>query len=91
MFDFSLTELALCFVVALVVIGPQKLPAVARTLGRWTGQARVYMRKLSSELERETGSTEIGQELRDAQDLVRNEMESVKKSVANPPHEAPRD
>lgn len=91
MFDFSLTELALCFVVALVVLGPQKLPAVARTLGRWAGQARVYMRRLSTELENETGGTALGKDLREARDLVRTEMESVKSAVTRKPDEAPRD
>ena len=55
MFEVGFSELLLCFIVALVVLGPQKLPAVARTLGRWTGRARSYVRNLSSELERETG------------------------------------
>ena len=55
MFDVGFSELLLCFIVALVVLGPQKLPAVARALGRWTARARSYVRNLSSELERETG------------------------------------
>lgn len=57
MFDVGFSELLLCFVVALVVLGPQKLPAVARALGRWTARARSYVRNLSNELERETGGT----------------------------------
>jgi sec-independent protein translocase protein TatB len=56
-FDVGFSELVLCFVVALIVLGPQKLPAVARTLGRWTGRARSYVRNLSAELERESGGT----------------------------------
>ena len=40
MFDVGFAELLLCFVVALVVLGPQKLPELARTLGRWTARAR---------------------------------------------------
>jgi sec-independent protein translocase protein TatB len=45
-FDVGFSELLLCFIVALVVIGPQKLPAVARALGRWTARARSYVRNL---------------------------------------------
>ena len=59
MFDISFSELALCFVVALVVLGPERLPKVARTVGRWSGQARAYMRNLSNELERETSVADI--------------------------------
>ena len=46
MFDISFGELALCFVVALVVLGPEKLPKVARTVGRWAGQARGYATRI---------------------------------------------
>ena len=66
MFDISFGELALCFIVALVVLGPERLPKVARTVGRWAGQARGYMRNLSSELERETEIMDIKRQLEDA-------------------------
>ena len=66
MFDVGFSELVLCFLVALVVLGPQKLPAVARTLGRWTARARSYVRNLSAELERETGGGDFKRELGEA-------------------------
>ena len=66
MFDISFGELALCFIVALVVLGPEKLPKVARTVGRWAGQARGYMKNLSSELERETQVMDIKRQLEEA-------------------------
>lgn len=72
MFDISFAELALCFIVALVVLGPERLPKVARTVGRWAGQARGYMRNLSSELERETDVMEIKRQLQDAQRELRD-------------------
>jgi sec-independent protein translocase protein TatB len=65
-FDISFGELALCFIVALVVLGTERLPKVARTVGRWAGQARGYMRNLSSELERETEIMDIKRQLEDA-------------------------
>lgn len=88
MFDISLTELILCFVVALVVLGPEKLPAVARTLGRWTGQARIYMRNLTSELERETSGHEMTTGLREAKKILEDEAKSVKSlldDISGPP------
>ena len=66
MFDVGFSELVLCFVIALIVLGPQKLPAVARTLGRWTARARGYVRNLSAELERESGATDFKRDLGEA-------------------------
>ncbi len=77
MFEVGFSELLLCFIVALVVLGPQKLPAVARTLGRWTGRARSYVRNLSSELERETGGS-LKQDLDSATRAFREGTDSVR-------------
>src|SRR3546814_14271602 len=52
MFDIGFSELLLCFLVALVVLGPERLPKVARTVGRWTGQAKTYLRNLTAALDR---------------------------------------
>jgi len=70
-FEVGFAELLLCFVVALVVLGPQKLPEVARALGRWTARARGYVRNLSAELERETGGTSLRRDLDEAARAVR--------------------
>jgi len=80
-FEIGFTELLLCFVVALVVLGPQKLPVVARTLGRWTGQARMYVRNLTQELERETSGSSIARDLREAQKLIRDETQAARDAV----------
>jgi sec-independent protein translocase protein TatB len=81
-FDVGFSELLLCFLVALVVLGPQKLPAVARTLGRWTARARGYVRNLSSELERETGgAADLKRDLGDAARAVREAASGVKEDL----------
>lgn len=79
MFDVGFSELVVCFLVALVVLGPQRLPEVARTLGRWTGRARSYVRTLTAELEREsaTGASFI-REVREAGAALKSEVESAK-------------
>jgi sec-independent protein translocase protein TatB len=85
MFDFSFSELALCFLVALVVLGPERLPPIARSLGRWTGQARSYLRHLSSELERETNAAELKKQLQEARQALREGTQAAQnefKSVA---------
>lgn len=81
MFDFSFSELLLCFIVALVVLGPERLPGVARGLGRWTGQARAYVRNLTAELERESQVAEIRKQVSDAQRILREESASFHESV----------
>ena len=78
-FDVGFSELLLCFIVALVVLGPQKLPAVARALGRWTARARSYVRNLSAELERETGGAAgLKRELGEAARAFREGADAVK-------------
>jgi len=77
MLDFSFSELLLCFVVALVVLGPERMPAVARTVGRWTGKARSYMRNLTAELERETQVAELKKQIEDAQRVLRETSQSL--------------
>ncbi len=91
MFDISFGELALCFVVALVVLGPEKLPKVARTVGRWAGQARGYMRNLSSELQRETEIMEIKRQLEDAQRELRSAGSEAEREIRGVGETATRD
>ena len=53
MFDVGFSELVLIAVVALVVIGPERLPKVARTLGALVGRMRNYVATVKVEVERE--------------------------------------
>jgi len=53
MFDVGFWELALIGVVALLIVGPERLPGVVRTAGRWAGQARRMVRDAKADLERE--------------------------------------
>lgn len=83
MFDIGFTELALCFLVALVILGPEKLPRMARTIGRWMGQARGYMRNLSTELERETQVSDIKRQLEEARSALREAGDSIEREGRN--------
>jgi sec-independent protein translocase protein TatB len=53
MFDFSLAELMVVMVVALIVIGPERLPKVARTLGHLYGRAQRYINGVKSDIARD--------------------------------------
>jgi sec-independent protein translocase protein TatB len=81
MFEIGFSEIVLCFVVALVVLGPERLPGVARAVGRWTGQAKAYMRNLSSELERETQVSELRKQLEEAKRSVQEHSSAIEDSA----------
>jgi len=53
LFEGRFPELLIIFVVALVVLGPQKLPQVAALVGRWIGNARAMARQFRDQLEEE--------------------------------------
>ncbi|MCI0912263.1 MULTISPECIES: Sec-independent protein translocase protein TatB [Pseudomonas] len=53
MFEVGFSEMLLVGIVALLVLGPERLPVAARTLGRGLGQARRAMRGLRAQMERE--------------------------------------
>ena len=65
MFGISFTELTLVVIVALVVVGPEKLPTMLRTLGRWVGTAR----RFTSQVRVQTGIDELLREEGIAHDL----------------------
>lgn len=74
MFEIGFTELLLVGVVALLVLGPERLPVAMRTVGRGLGQARRAMGALRAQVERELDTQALQQEL-DAQPLRRLEQE----------------
>jgi Tat protein translocase TatB subunit len=53
MFDIGFSEIVVIFGLALVVLGPEKLPRVAQTIGRWAGRARAMARQFRDQLEQE--------------------------------------
>jgi sec-independent protein translocase protein TatB len=59
MFDFGFSEIVLTSAIALVVLGPERLPKVARQVGNWMGRARVMARQLTEQLEREVNADEL--------------------------------
>lgn len=78
MFDIGFIELVICAVIALLVLGPERLPSAARTAGRWVGGARRMVSQFTSELDRELKADELRKELRKAGDIG---LEDVEKSV----------
>lgn len=59
MFDVGFWELSLIFVVALIVLGPERLPRAARTVGLWVGKARQVLSSVKADIDRELKAEEL--------------------------------
>ena len=86
MFNIHSTELLLVCIVALIVIGPEKLPAAVKTAGLWIGRFRRSFYKVKAEIERELNTDEIRQQLHNESVLA--EIESAKADVTGVADEA---
>lgn len=78
MFDIGFLELLICGVIALLVLGPERLPTAARAAGRWVGRARRMVSQFTSELDSQLKADELRKELRDAGDVG---LDDVQKTV----------
>ena len=63
MFDIGFSEIVVIFGLALVVLGPDKLPRVAQTIGRWAGRARAMARQFRDQLEQEANEIKTAVDL----------------------------
>lgn len=91
MFDVSFSELMLIGVIALIVIGPERLPKVARTLGHLVGRAQRYVSDVKSDIQRELDLddlTSLKGQMEDAARSVKTSMQSASDSLKEPMEEA---
>ncbi|MYF38681.1 MAG: twin-arginine translocase subunit TatB [Gammaproteobacteria bacterium] len=72
-------EILVVFLAALIILGPTKLPELARTLGLWFGRIRRVFNNFKLEFEREVGMDEIRQQLHNEQIMA--EMKSLEKEA----------
>ncbi len=87
MFDVSFTELLVIGVVALVVIGPERLPKVARTLGHLVGRAQRYVSDVKSDIQREVELEELRKlkdQMQDAAQSVQTSLQSTSDALTKP-------
>jgi sec-independent protein translocase protein TatB len=59
MFDVGFWELTIIAVVALIVIGPERLPKVARTAGHWIGRGRRFVSSVKADIDKEIQAEEL--------------------------------
>jgi sec-independent protein translocase protein TatB len=83
-FDVSFSELLVIAVVALLVIGPEKLPKVARTVGAFTGRLQRYMAQVKEEVNREMRFEELQKLQNEIKQSVEKESASLQASINAP-------
>jgi sec-independent protein translocase protein TatB len=98
MFDIGFSELMVIGIVALIVIGPERLPKVARTLGHLLGRAQRYVNDVKSDINREMQldelkklQSQVTDSARSLEDSVRNEFQTAKTAIEAPVQEAVSD
>ncbi len=86
MFDIGFWELALIGVVALLVVGPERLPALARTAGIWVSKARRFVSSVKADVEKEIRADELKRVMKEQaessgiHEIVEETRSSVKES-----------
>jgi sec-independent protein translocase protein TatB len=82
MFDIGFSELVLVGLVALVVLGPERLPGAVRTAGLWIGRIKRSFNAIKQQVEQELGTDEIRRQLHNEQILqLEREMAAMKQEL----------
>ena len=74
MFDIGFFEICLIGIIALLVIGPEKLPRVARTTGLWLGKARGMVKTVKYEIDEQIRLEELKQSMERAKNSVDSQL-----------------
>ncbi|MEJ2044685.1 MAG: Sec-independent protein translocase protein TatB [Reinekea sp.] len=77
MFDVGFTELLLLAIIAMVVVGPERLPGLAKTVGKTVGQARRFMGNLQRQIEQEVRLSELN----DLNKKILDEEQALKNTI----------
>ena len=80
MFDISFFELLMIAIVALLVLGPERLPKAARFAGLWVRRARAQWYSVKSELENELAADELKRSLQQTQASLREVQDDLQRS-----------
>lgn len=82
MFDIGFSELLLFGVIALIVLGPEKLPQAARTAGQWYAKLRRMISTLQSEIESELDLAETRKQMQDELVKIRQTKTDMRRELA---------
>lgn len=83
MFDIGFSEMVVLAVVALVVLGPERLPKVSRQVGQWMGKMRRYVDDVKSDINRQMELSELRNLQSQVTDAARDIQSSVNATMAS--------
>ena len=90
MFDFGIWEIAIIFVITLIVVGPKKMPALARKAGLYVGKFRKFVSKIKNDINSEIEAEELKEQLsvKNEELLVSQTLDEAKSDIDEIKHEA---
>ncbi len=77
MFDIGFWELMIIGLVALLVVGPERLPKLAYTAGKWLGKGRAMIGSIKTEIDREMKADELKRIVEEQKKIMEDPLESV--------------
>ena len=88
MFDVGMWEITLIFVLLLVVVGPERLPKLVRTIGLWVGKARSIVASVKAEVEQELKVEELKRSIAQQTNVdefkrLANQVKSINSDIAS--------
>ena len=90
MFDFGMWEIAIILVITLIVVGPEKMPALARKTGLYVGKFRKFVSKIKNDINSEIEAEELKEQLsiKNEELLVSQTLDEAKSGIDEIKHEA---
>ena len=90
MFDFGMWEIATIFVITLIVVGPEKMPALARKAGLYVGKFRKFVSKIKNDINSEIEAEELKEQLsvKNEELLISQTLDEAKSGINEIKHEA---
>ena len=83
MFDFGFWEIAIIGIITLIVVGPEKMPALARKAGFYVGKFKKFVSKIQNDINNEIKSEELKEQLsiKDEESSLSQTVEQAKSSI----------
>ena len=90
MFDFGMWEIAVIFVITLIVVGPEKMPSLARKAGLYVGKFKKFVSKIKNDINSEIEAEELKEQLsvKNEELLISQTLDEAKSGLDEFKHEA---
>ena len=85
MFDVGFWEIAIIALIALIILGPERLPRAARTMGLWVGKARRTLSEVKRDIDRELDASElknIKDDLKDTKNIFEDAASTLNETAS---------